>query len=175
MNERLAKIRIKVKFHNINLICAHASTEEKGNAVKFAFYANIENLYDKWPAHDIKIIVGDFNVKIGQEGISGPTVGPFSLHTTTLPNGVRLIDFASVVCSIILQHLNIHKATWLSADRSMRNQIDHVVIDGRYASNVLDVRTFHGPNMDSNHFLVAAKVLMRISTSQEFSLVCRES
>ena len=46
------------------------------------------------------------------------------------------------------------------------DQIDHVVIDGRYVSNVLDVRQFRGPNMDSAHFLVAAKARMRISTSR---------
>ena len=56
--------------------------------VKDAFYANLEDLYDKCPAHDIKIVLGDFNAKVGQEGIFGPTVGQFSLHSTTSPNGV---------------------------------------------------------------------------------------
>ena len=42
------------KFHNISLICAHA------------FYANLEDLYDKCPAHDIKIVLGDFNAKVVQ-------------------------------------------------------------------------------------------------------------
>ena len=31
---------------------------------------------------------------------------------------------------------------------------------------MLDVRTFRGPNMDSDHFLVAAKVQMHISASR---------
>ena len=47
VNERLAKTRIKAKFHNISLICAHAATNEKEDAVKDAFYANLEDLYDK--------------------------------------------------------------------------------------------------------------------------------
>ena len=38
------------------------------------------------------------------------------------------------------------------------------MIGRRYASNLLDVRTFRGPNMDTDHFFVAAKVRMRIST-----------
>ena len=37
VNEMLAKIHIKAKFHNISLICAYAPTEEKGDAVKDAF------------------------------------------------------------------------------------------------------------------------------------------
>ena len=87
--------------------------------------------------------------------------------STTSPNGVSLIDFAAaqnmVICSNRFQHLNIHKATWLSPDRSAANQIDHVVIDGRHVSNVLDVRTLRTPTMDSDH--VAAKERMRIRAS----------
>ena len=113
-----------------------APTEEKDDAVKDAFYANLEDLYDICPAYNSKIVLGDFNAMVGQESIFGPTVGQFSLHSTTPLNGVRLIDFAAtrnmVVCSTRFQHLDIHKATWLSPDRSTRNQIDHVVIDGRY-------------------------------------------
>ena len=116
VNERLAKIRIKAKFHNISLIYAHAPMEEKDDAVKDAFYANLADLYDKCPAHDIKVVLGDFNAKVRQEGIFGPAVGRFSLHSTTLLNGVnRLIDFAAarniLVCSTRFKHLDIHKAT----------------------------------------------------------------
>ena len=64
MNERLAKIRIKAKLHNISLICAHAPTEEKDEEVKSAFYANLEDLYDKCPSLDIKIVLADFNAKV---------------------------------------------------------------------------------------------------------------
>ena len=84
MNERLPKIRIKANFHNISLICAHAPTEEKDGAVKDAFYAKLEDLYDKYPAHDIRIVLGDFNAKVGQEGIFGATVGQFSLHSSAI-------------------------------------------------------------------------------------------
>ena len=56
VNEREDKIRIKAKCHNRSLICAHALTEEK---FKDAFYSNIEDLYDKCPAQDIKIVLED--------------------------------------------------------------------------------------------------------------------
>ena len=69
---------ISAKFYNINLNCA--STEEKDDVVKDAFYAKLENVYDKCPAHDAKIVFGDFNAKYGREGIFGPTVGQFNLY-----------------------------------------------------------------------------------------------
>ena len=58
------------------------------------YYANLEDLYDKCPAHDIKIVRGDLNAKVGQEGIFGNTAVQFSLHWTSSLNGVTLIDRA---------------------------------------------------------------------------------
>ena len=46
--------------------CPHGRERD---AVKDAFYANIEELYDKCLAHDIKIVLGNYNAKGGKEGI----------------------------------------------------------------------------------------------------------
>ncbi|XP_043065425.1 uncharacterized protein LOC122320881 [Drosophila ficusphila] len=170
INERLATIRITAKFFNISLICAHAPTEEKDDITKDTFYAELDRAYGRCPSHDIKILLGDFNAKVGREDIFGATVGRFSLHETTSSNGLRLIGFAAahnmVVRSTGFRHLDIHKATWLSPDRLTRNQIDHVVIDARHASSVLDVRSCRGPNIDSDHYLVAAKIRTRLCVAK---------
>ncbi|XP_060665569.1 uncharacterized protein LOC132797813 [Drosophila nasuta] len=152
------------------LICAHAPTEEKDDATKDAFYAELDRAYGRCPSHDIKILLGDFNAKVGREDIFGATVGRFSLHETTSSNGLRLIGFAAaynmVVRSTGFRHLDIHKASWLSPDRLTRNQVDHVVIDARHASNILDVRSCRGPNIDSDHYLVAAKIRTRLCVAK---------
>ena len=81
-------------------------------------------------------------MKVEQESIFGLTVEQFRLHTYTISNGMRLIDFVAArnmaVCSTKFQHLDIHKATWMSSDRSIFNQIDHIVIDGSHVSSVLE-------------------------------------
>ena len=53
----------------------------------------------------------------------------------------------------------------MSPDRSISNRIDHIVIDGMHVSSVLDVRTFKGPNVDSDTYLVATKFRLRINAS----------
>ncbi|XP_060665650.1 uncharacterized protein LOC132797914 [Drosophila nasuta] len=168
--QRIATIQITAKFFNISLICAHAPTEEKDDATKDAFYADLVRAYGRCPSHDIKILLGDFNAKVGREDIFGATVGRFSLHETTSSNGLRLIGFAAahnmVVRSTGFRHLDIHKASWLSPDRLTRNQIDHVVIDARHASSILDVRSCRGPNIDSDHYLVAAKIRTRLCVAK---------
>lgn len=170
ISERTATIRIAARFFNISLICVHAPTEEKDDAIKDAFYAELDRAYSRCPSHDVKILLGDFNAKIGREGIFGATVGRFSLHESTSTNGLRLIGFAAAhnmtVRSTSFPHLDIHKATWLSPDRLTRNQIDHVVIDARHASSILDVRSCRGPNIDSDHYLIAAKVRTRLCVAK---------
>lgn len=71
-----------------------------------------------------------------------------------------------VVCTSRFQHLDVYKHTWLWSDRSTTNQINHIVIDRRHVSNVLNVRAFRGPNVDSDYYLVTTKVRLRISASR---------
>ena len=64
----------------------------------------------------MKIILGDFNAKVGREIIFKPTTGNESLHQASNDNGVRIVNFAtsknSVVKSTMFPHRNIHKYTW---------------------------------------------------------------
>jgi hypothetical protein len=81
-----------------------------------------------------------------REDIYLPTIGKHGLHPQSNDNGIRLINFAAsrnmVIGSTIFSHKNIHKATWKSPDGQTMNQIDHILIDMRHKSNLMDVRSF---------------------------------
>lgn len=94
VNERMCTMRIRGKFFNTTLICVHAPTDESDEEEKDQFYEKLEQVFDKQPRHDIKIIVGDMNAKVGREEIYRPTIGQHSLHERSNGNGARLIDFA---------------------------------------------------------------------------------
>jgi len=62
---------------------------------------------------EIKIILGDFNAKVGKEDIHKPTIGNESLHNKT--NGIKMNQFAisngfNVRCTF--PHKDIHKEIW---------------------------------------------------------------
>ena len=171
ISPRLSILRIKGKFSNYSIINVHAPTEESEDEEKGQFYELLERAYDNCPGHDIKIIAGDLNAQVGTEQIFRPTIGPHSKHTISNDNGIRIILFATsrnmIVGSTLFPHRGIHKGTWKSPDGKTVNQIDHVLIDARHKSDLLDVRSLRGPNIDSDHYLVWARVRARISNASK--------
>jgi len=108
----------------------------------------------------IFIVLLDFNAKVGRENIFKLKIE--SLHQENKDNGVRIVNFAIskslVVQSTIFPHQNIQKYTWTSPDEKTHNQIDHISIDMRWHSSILDVRSFRGADCDTDPYLVVAEV-----------------
>ena len=79
----------------------------------------------------------------------------------------RNIILVNVVKSTMFPHRNIHKYTWTFPDGKTHNQIDHVLIDRRWHSFILDVRSFRGAECDTDHYLVIAKVRERLAVGKQ--------
>ena len=85
-----------------------------------------------------------------------------SLHLNSNDNGVKIINFATsknlVVKSKKSSHRNIHKYTSNSPDGKTHNQSDHILIDRKWHSSILDVRSSLGANCDTDHYFVAVNL-----------------
>jgi hypothetical protein len=53
----------------------HAPYEDKGDDVKDSFYEELGRVFDQFPRYDVKILLDDFNAKVGRENIFKPTIG----------------------------------------------------------------------------------------------------
>jgi hypothetical protein len=106
--------------------------------MKDSFYKELGQVYDYFPRYNIKILLRDFNAKIGREDIFKPVIGNESLHEASNDNGVRVVNFATlknvIVKSTIFPHHGIHKHPWTSPDDVTHNQTDHVLIEKRWHS-----------------------------------------
>jgi len=84
------------------------------------FYKELEQVFDHFPKYHMKILLGDFNAKVGRENVFKPTTGNESLHQHSNDSGVRTVTFATlknlVIKSTMFLHQNIHKYTWTSPD-----------------------------------------------------------
>jgi hypothetical protein len=63
-------------------------------------------------------------------------------------------------------HRRIHKYTWTSPVGNTHNQIDHVLIDRRRNSSILDVRYCRGADCDPDHYLVVAETRERLTVGK---------
>jgi hypothetical protein len=119
----------------------------------------------------MKIVLGDFNAKVGREDIFKPTIGNEWLHE--ISNEDRLTNFVTfknpIVKRTMFQYRNIYKYTWTSPDGKTYNQINHILIDRRRHSNILDVRSFRAADCDTDHYLVMEKVRKRLAVNKQRS------
>jgi len=97
------------------------------------FYEDLQIVHNKIPKHDLVIILGDLNAKIGKEDIYQDVAGKHTLHEISNRNGEWVCEYAIAnnmkKISTYYQHKRIHKGTWMSPDGNTLNQIDHVIID----------------------------------------------
>jgi ribosomal protein S17 len=125
-------IVLRGRWCNIIVLNAHAPTEEKGDYSNGGFYEELEGFFYHFPKYHMKILLGDFNAKVGREDTFKLTMGNESLHQDSNDNGVRVVNFATsknlVVKSTMFPHRNIHKYTWTSPDGKAHNQINHILI-----------------------------------------------
>ena len=80
INEHIITARFQTRHVKVTIIQADAPTMENDDNKKDNFYKILDNIVDQIPRHDIKSLMGDFDVQIyksrqGMESITGPN-GP---------------------------------------------------------------------------------------------------
>lgn len=93
ISDRICCVELKGKFFNIIIIIInfYAPTEDKTVGSKNAFYEELDKDYDKLSVGKLKIIIDDFNAKLGKEAAYRLTVGKDSLYSDKDENGNKLI------------------------------------------------------------------------------------
>jgi hypothetical protein len=80
VSDRMSYIILRGCWCHIIVLNVHAPTEDKTDEVKGSFYEELEHVFDKFPKYHMKLLLGDFNAKVGREDIFKPTIGNESLH-----------------------------------------------------------------------------------------------
>jgi exonuclease III len=93
IGDRMSYIKLRGCWCNIIVLNVHAPCEDKGNDVKDSFHEELWRVFDQFPRYDMKILLGDFNAKVGRKNIFKPTIGNESLHEISNDNGVRVVNF----------------------------------------------------------------------------------
>ena len=122
---------------------------------------------EKTPRHDIILVTGDMNAKVGGKYDGEQrVVGQYGLHCDRNDNGERFVSFCAInnlaIASTMFPHKDIHLHTWTSPNGQHHNQIDHVAVNGKFKRSVIDCRTYRGADVGSDHNLIIIKAKLKL-------------
>jgi hypothetical protein len=111
VSDKMLYIILRGRWCHIIILNVHAPTEDITDDVKDSFYEELECVFDKFRKYLMKIVLGDFNVKVGREDFLNQELGMKVYDDDDDDdNGVRVVNFASVSkvrCSHITTSINI--------------------------------------------------------------------
>ena len=168
-SERFMTARLHTRQINITVLVCYAPTDDAKDDVKDDFYQQMYDILAEQPRHDIKLVIGDFNAKLTTDFDSWPgVISKHSLHDTATDNGTQLLDFCTMnqltVGGTLFDHKRIHKGTWHSPDGKTVNQIDHICISRKFNHSLLDVRSYRGADIGSDHYLVRGYLQVKLQS-----------
>jgi hypothetical protein len=166
LNERLMRARFKGQHGKLTVLQCYAPTNDAEEEEKEQFYSMLQKEAECTPKHDVLIIMGDLNAKVGSSNDGyQQTMGNQGCGSMN-DNGQRLANFCSenslVIGGTLFPHKEIHKLTWESPNRRDKNQIDHLMINRMWRGSLQDVRVKRGADVGSDHHLVTAKIKIKL-------------
>jgi exonuclease III len=133
VSDKMSHIILRGCWFHIIVLNVHVPTGDKTDDLKDNFYEELERIFDKLTKYHMKILLGDFNAKVGREDIFKPTTGNESVHEISNDSGVKVVNFPTserlIAKSTMLPHRNIHRYTWMSPDGKTHNQVGLILID----------------------------------------------
>ena len=123
-------------------------------------------MLDAIPQTDLTILAGDLNAYISADGSGWEEImGKFG-HGEINDNGLCLMSFAAANNFIIgnshFQHPQKHQLTWWNPSGKDSAILDYILINTRFSSSLKDMQAMRGPDCGSDHYLVWAKVQLRL-------------
>ena len=117
-NDRMISVRFQDKPFNITVIQVYAPTSNAEEAEVEWFYEDLQDLLELTPEKGVLFIIGDWNVKVGNQEIPG-VMGKFGLGVQN-EAGQRLIEFcqqnALIIANTLFQQHKRRLYTWTSPD-----------------------------------------------------------
>ncbi|KAI0233499.1 hypothetical protein LSAT2_016251, partial [Lamellibrachia satsuma] len=170
INDRLLKARFNSKFAKLTVIACYAPTEDAEEEIKDEFYDQLEEEIRTIPRHDVLMVVGDLNARVGKENTGKERAMGTEGFGCINNNGERLSDLCVennlVIGGTLFKHRNIHKTTWTSPDNNTVSQIDHVLVNQKWRRSLQDVRARRGADVGSDHVLVVATLSLKLRKTQ---------
>ena len=162
LSDRVTSLTIKLsRRYTLQIIQVYAPTSSHSDEEVEEFYELVTQQLNKHN-HHFKIVMGDFNAKIGKKQQNETTIGIHGLGTRN-ERGSRLIEFTekehlSVINTFFKKKLN-QKWTWKSP-KGKTSEIDYILSNNR--SIFIDCSAINRFNVGSDHRLLPATLKINL-------------
>ncbi|EFO97114.1 hypothetical protein CRE_30476 [Caenorhabditis remanei] len=144
VNHRIGYITLQVNKNQCTIIQGYAPTAKYEEEEHSNFYENLEDVYKSCKSR-YKMVIGDFNARIGERKGNEVFIGPHSMEKRN-DSGERLATFCEVnrVFHMNSQFIKATHRRWtyISPDKQHRHELDHILANGKYITDVSVVPSF---------------------------------
>ncbi|CAK1602027.1 unnamed protein product [Parnassius mnemosyne] len=166
ISPRLLWIRLKVGLTRLFILGVYSPTDLRGGGSiktqqeREEFWDSMREVLNKCGENERIVMLGDFNGWVGvkRDGYEG-VLGTFGDERVN-DNGRSLLEVCLewnlCVANTMFDHKKIHLYT--RDEGESRSMIDFVIVDERLRKKVLDTRAYRGVGLDTDHFLVIARM-----------------
>ena len=151
VNSRIGVARFSGQPLDLSIIQIYAPRADSKEEELKEFYEKLESTLKELPKKDIRIIIGDFNAKIGKDNTGWEDIMQQHGYGERNERGERLLEFAAkhnmLICNTKFQQKDCRKYTWTSPDGKYTNMIDLILIDKRWKTSVKLCRLFQGADI----------------------------
>ena len=92
----MLRTRFQTRYFKLTIIQTYAPTEEYKEEAKELYYEQLQQICQRVPKHDLLVVMGDFNTKIGNDNKGYEDILGKSGVGVLNDNGQRLIDFCQL-------------------------------------------------------------------------------
>ena len=141
---------ISTTFHGnpqLTVTSVYAPTECPLPDDKDDFYNDLNNHLEQMKPHNIHLVVGDFNARVGLDShsIHPEVIGRHCFYGTTNNNGERLVDlceeFQLRPAQMRFPHPRHRLWTWMHPSGST-HQLDHILINNKWKNSLRNCRAY---------------------------------
>ena len=150
----------------VTVVVVYSPTETSSADEAEEFHNNLRDVERSTPAHDVLLILGDLNAKLG------PEVPGFSFNTRTNRNGQLLLDTLQE-CNLEATNLRFMRKrekrwTFLSEGTNHKALLDYVLIRRKWRNSVKDTRVTNSfASVGSDHRAVISRVRLSLRKKKQ--------
>ena len=149
----------------VTVISCYSPTNVSTVDEKEEFYAELAELTKNIPKHNVILIGGDMNARIGESDAKGSVY-----NETTNENGQHLLDYMQE-CNLKALNTSFTKRKgklWThTSPAGARSQIDYILINNKWKNSVLNCEAYSTfCTVGSDHRIVTAKIRLSLRQSK---------